>query len=289
VGVTDVSAVVVAGSCSVEVSWDVGCPDADNYTVAWNGGTQVVTGFTNTTINGLQVESYNITVQAVMDGKDLGETKTSASMEVNPIAPGVPTNIKVGAKGSDNLTVSWDDPTTPTCMGAIRGYILTYHDGSDDTPVEVTDVKSPHHITGLEPCTDYTITVAATWSGGNGSVATKNGTTGTEVPGQSTDIDNPSSTTHSLEVGWSPSEDNACPITSYTVKWSSDSGGEGQEEGLTDTQYDITGLKPCIKYTITVIAYTEKGAGPASDPKTFTTDTDGKFMTDINWINCFIL
>ncbi|CAL4145447.1 unnamed protein product, partial [Meganyctiphanes norvegica] len=94
------------------------------------------------------------------------------------------------------------------------------------------------------------------------------------VPGQSTDIDNPSSTTHSLEVGWSPSEDNACPITSYTVKWSSDSGGEGQEEGVTNTQHNITGLKPCIKYTITVIAYTEKGAGPESDPETFTTDTD---------------
>ncbi|CAL4090013.1 unnamed protein product, partial [Meganyctiphanes norvegica] len=165
----------------------------------------------------------------------------------------------------------WNQPLDNPCH--ITNYTVIWANSSGGT-VQDTVIKAPYNITGLAACTNYTITVIAYTEKGPGE-PTDNVTltTETDVPGKIHNVTRISATSYSLEMNWSRPLDNPCHITNYTVIWAT-SSGEIEQDTVTETLYNITGLAACTNYIITIIANTYVGSGEPSDSVNLTTLTD---------------
>ncbi|CAL4059460.1 unnamed protein product, partial [Meganyctiphanes norvegica] len=261
---------------SLEVNWNQPLDNLcliTNYTLTWNnisGRTEQV----NVTeppynITGLtSCINYTITVIAYTEE---GPGEPSDTMTTETDIPGKSTNVTTKSITPYSLEVNWNQPLDNLCL--ITNYTLTWNNISGGTE-QVNVTEQSYNITGLASCINYTITVIVYTEKGPGEPSdTVILTTKTDIPGKSTNLTTKSVTPSSLEVNWNQPSDNLCLITNYTVTWTNASGGT-EQVNVTEPHYNITGLAACINYTITFIAYTEKGPGEPSDIVILTTETD---------------
>nr|XP_045618771.1 receptor-type tyrosine-protein phosphatase F-like isoform X2 [Procambarus clarkii] len=264
---------------SLHVQWTP--PDKPNgvitqYMVKWTkeGDTSQDTVTTPTTtsynITGLApCTSYSVTVTAATI-KGFGVESVPKSAPTDSIAPDPPTSL--GAvmvyNKSDKLSVNWTHPDDPGPLCPVTRYNVTWYLASTQELVDQTTTSDTTlTISDLEAWTSYTVCVAAATEQSSiykyAPPSCTNATTDQDTPGSPSNTTIESHTGESLLVVWSPPEEPRGIITNYSVAWSPPDSGNGTEVTVDGsiTQYNITRLKSCVNYTVTVTAATIKGYG----------------------------
>ncbi|XP_078721968.1 tenascin-X-like isoform X1 [Lampetra fluviatilis] len=202
-----------------------------------------------------------------------------------------PTDLVITRTSPTTFSVSWTPPPI-----SVRYYRLSYVEtGSRRPPAELTipGTRNSAVILGLQPGTEYTVSLYAVTGRGD-SPATSKPITKTE----STQVDTPSGlevmevTDRTIRIRWAPSK---APINGYRVT-SIPKTGRGTQDtrelpsGRTDVTID--GLLPTLEYAVNVYALSDHGESlPASKnvvtgidaPKGLTfTDVDVDSMS-ISW------
>ena len=80
------------------------------------------------------------------------------------LVPTTPNLLSVIASGPGDLTVTWEEPTSPN--GEIINYNININDGA--MVIESSGIGIEFVVTGLEPFTDYSVRVQACTSEGCG-------------------------------------------------------------------------------------------------------------------------
>ncbi|XP_056114645.1 fibronectin 1b isoform X2 [Rhinichthys klamathensis goyatoka] len=199
---------------------------------------------------------YNVYIYAVSSNTEsLPLTGTQATVS------DAPTDLAVTSSTPTSIIISWDAPAV-----TVRYYKITHGEtGERDTPREFTvpGTQSTATIQGLQPDTDYTITLYAVTGRGDSPASSTpviitHRTAGGSVSSPS-DLDVTDIQDNTLTVRWSPATG---PITGYKVT-GTPKGGEGptfsELVGPERTEMTIGGLVPTVEYTINVIAISREG------------------------------
>ncbi|KAK3880679.1 hypothetical protein Pcinc_014837 [Petrolisthes cinctipes] len=217
--------------------------------------------------------TYEVCVKATTDMGDSSVVcKTQTTDEDIPGGP--PLNVRVsGAPTNDSMTIKWVQPDVPN--GIISNYEVTW--SPDEGRHNTGDTT--YTLTGLQPCTSYTLEVRAATSKGSGPPGITSENTQPMAPGPVSNmlvnmVVNQSDT---LDVTWTQAEaPGRCVITSNTVSWSlGDTGVPVDSVPMEPTEiYTITGMDPWTAYLVCVKAVTQGENGPDGQCQEETTDED---------------
>ncbi|KAK3880677.1 hypothetical protein Pcinc_014835 [Petrolisthes cinctipes] len=217
--------------------------------------------------------TYEVCVKATTDMGDSSVVcKTQTTDEDIPGGP--PLNVRVSdAPTNDSMTIQWVQPDVPN--GIISNYEVTW--SPDEGKHNTGDTT--YTLTGLQPCTSYTLEVRAATSKGSGPPGITSENTQPIAPGPVSNVlvnmvVNQSDT---LDVTWTQAEaPGRCVITSNTVSWSlGDTGVPVDSVPMEPTEiYTITGMDPWTTYLVCVRAVTQGENGPDGQCQKETTDED---------------
>ena len=197
-------------------------------------------------------------------------TFTNGTLQVIPIAPGVPTGISAnGSNGS--AIVSF---TAPGDNGgsAITGYTVTATPVGGGTPIAASGTSSPITVTGLTNGTGYTFTLQATNAAGTSTSSSASAavTPAPIAPGVPTAITVTTANGEATITFTGPSLTGSGAITGYTIRATA-ADWSVITVNVTGSPAKITGLTPGKSYRFTVIANNSAGASessPATEPLT---------------------
>ncbi|XP_051726646.1 tenascin-R [Ctenopharyngodon idella] len=238
-------------STSLELEWDNSEADVEGYSVVYstlagdqydkvivprNDGTT-----TKTTLNDLLPGTeYGIGISAVVGANQ----STPATMNART-GLDVPLDLTVTASTDNTITLLWG-----TVQGPIDHYRVTYTSSTGVTteltvPKDVTTTT----LTGLEPGTEYTITVAAQRGRQQSTAATIDAFTGFRPI---TQLFFSEVTSDSLTVAWSAP---APPADAFILNYSAQDSNDDSEIALdgSKTRITLTGLLPSRRYTVTLV------------------------------------
>ncbi|XP_035390900.1 fibronectin 1b isoform X2 [Electrophorus electricus] len=169
-----------------------------------------------------------------------------------------PTDLEVTSSTPTSITITWDAPAVP-----VRYYRVTHGESGSTKEFTVPGTDSTATISGLQPGTEYTITVYAVTGRGDSPASSTptiitHRTGSHNVPSPSAlDVTNIQDSV--MTVRWSPAKG---PITGYKVTGVPQSG-EGptftKVVGPDQTELKVTGLKPTVEYVISVHAISRDG------------------------------
>ncbi|KAK9979234.1 hypothetical protein ABG768_012674 [Culter alburnus] len=238
-------------STSLELEWDNSEADVEGYSVVYstlagdqydkvivprNDGTT-----TKTTLSDLLPGTeYGIGISAVVGANQ----STPATMNART-GLDVPLDLTVTASTDNTITLLWG-----TVQGPIDHYRVTYTSSTGVTteltvPKDVTTTT----LTGLEPGTEYTITVAAQRGRQQSTAATIDAFTGFRPI---TQLFFSEVTSDSLTVAWSAP---APPADAFILNYSAQDSSDDSEIALdgSKTRITLTGLLPSRRYTVTLV------------------------------------
>ncbi|CAM4590837.1 unnamed protein product [Leuciscus chuanchicus] len=238
-------------STSLELEWDNSEADVEGYSVVYstlagdqydkvivprNDGTT-----TKTTLNDLLPGTeYGIGISAVVGANQ----STPATMNART-GLDVPLDLTVTASTDNTIKLLWG-----TVQGPIDHYRVTYTSSTGVTteltvPKDVTTTT----LTGLEPGTEYSITVAAQRGRQQSTAATIDAFTGFRPI---TQLFFSEVTSDSLTVAWSAP---APPADAFILNYSAQDSSDDSEIALdgSKTRITLTGLLPCRRYTVTLV------------------------------------
>ncbi|XP_035684441.1 tenascin-X-like [Branchiostoma floridae] len=220
-------------------------------------------------ISGLQpATEYIITVTAYTEG---GESEHSGDIQVRTLSGVPPTPSSVTAEGEapDSIKVAWQSPAQTN--GNLGGFRIYYRvlGTSEKSSSEIGPDEMMYSIRGLQPATDYVVTLSSHSDGGeiesertseivvrtlSGAPSTPLGAT---AEGQAPDT---------IQVTWQPPTQTNGDLLGYYIYYQEVGSTETSraEAGPIETTYSISGLRPATEYIITVTAYTEGGESERS-------------------------
>ncbi|MDP4092956.1 MAG: fibronectin type III domain-containing protein, partial [Bacillota bacterium] len=226
---------------SINISWDTSTDDTavTEYDV-FDNSSQISTSGTNScTITGLNPSTtYNLTVKAkdaagnLSDSSDLLSVTTDNASDTE--APSKPANLILISKTDTTISMSWDASTDNTAVSCYDIY-----NGADIIKQSVSGTSCI--LTGLNPCTGYSLSVKA-------RDAASNSSTGSDILNVNTLPSIPSNvnavpTTTSINLSW----DAAPGATRYDVEV------DGNIiDNSTNTTYTKTGLLSNTQHTFRV-------------------------------------
>ncbi len=190
-----------------------------------------------------------------------------------PTVPGAPTSV-TAEHGNQQVTVSF---TAPEDSGGaeITSYTVTSNPGE----ITASGAASPITVTGLTNGTEYTFTVVATNSAGDGPASEpSNAVTPMTVPDAPTDLSATTTTTsrNQINLSWTaPGDNGGSAITGYKIERESPTAGGFAplvaDTGSTDITYQDTGLDYDTEYNYKVSAINAEGTGDPSNADSATT------------------
>jgi len=234
--------------------------------VVYKAGTQFGTSATTSlSITGLAPSTaYSMTVKAKDAAGNLSAASSplSVTTTADTTAPTAPTALVSSGVAATSFTLGW---TSSTDNVGVTGYII-YKGGTQVG----TSTTTSYVVTGLAPCTAYSMTVKAKDAAGNlsaasstASVTTAGDTTAPSVPSA---LASSAVTATSFSLSWAASSDNVA-VTGYIVY-----KGGVQIGTPTTTAFAVTGLTGSTAYSMTVKAKDAAGnLSAASSPLSVTT------------------
>uniref|UniRef100_G3WK59 Tenascin-N n=1 Tax=Sarcophilus harrisii TaxID=9305 RepID=G3WK59_SARHA len=199
-------------------------------------------------IFGLQPSTkYIVTLRNVKKGTSSNPQHLLASTDTSVIGTGWVTD-----ETEYSLDVEWENPPAEVDYYKLRYGTLEGQEEEEVTVPKSSDPKSRYDITGLQPGTEYKITVVPIKDGLEGKAISLNGKTGIDSP---TNVVTDQVTEDTASVSWDPVQAH---IDRYVVRYTSAEG----EVKLTPVDKEksstlLTGLNPGMEYTVHVWA--EKG------------------------------
>ncbi|XP_020608187.1 receptor-type tyrosine-protein phosphatase S-like isoform X4 [Orbicella faveolata] len=283
-------------STSILVMWDEVPADQQNgiitgYTITYHSQTEndnnsVPAGAEDREkgLTGLkEFVNYNITVLASTVKGD-GPASDPTVVRTDQDKPdGAPQNVRGQNSSSTSILVMWNEVPADQQNGIITGYTITYHSQTenDNGNVQVSASVHQKNLTNLQEYVNYNITVFASTEKGDGPasdpvIVVKTDQDKPDDPPQNVRGENSSPTT--ILVMWDevPADKQNGIITGYTIIYKSqtENNNGNVEVNASVRQTELTNLKECVNYNITVLASTVKGDGPNSDPIDVRTDQD---------------
>ncbi|XP_063870793.1 receptor-type tyrosine-protein phosphatase H-like [Scylla paramamosain] len=289
---TNVSLVAVDAvaneSSLLDISWKTqddlsNC--STNFSVTWArlGDTMVDKAFTTDlqyTIVGLEAfTSYNVCVATCL--ADAPNYPVCGINTTKEDVPGRPANVTAKAAGAEALWVGWEQPVEPN--GVVTSYTLIWTHAAtylSDT-LHVNGNTTAAVISGLQPCTNYTITVSAATAAGSGQPGgPARAATETAAPGSPTEVaaSQVEGQPHALNVTWTQADARGhCQVTSNTVIWWLAASGDlvGNQTFPATVQVNLTGLQSSTAYSVGVSAAVQKIEGPSAGHVNGTTAREG--------------
>ncbi|XP_068091273.1 receptor-type tyrosine-protein phosphatase delta isoform X20 [Hyperolius riggenbachi] len=232
-----------------------------------------------TTIGSLVPQkTYSVKVLAFTSVGD-GPLSNEIQVITQTGVPSQPLNFKAEAESETSILLSWTPPRSDT----ISSYELYYKEG-DQTEESITiEPASSYRLQGLKPNTLYYFRLAARAPLGLGAstteISAKTLQSKPSAPPQDIRCNSQSST--SILVSWLPPPEDKQngAMTAYSIKYTGVDGEDNNPHEITGissdtTQYLLEQLEKWTQYHISMIAYTDVGPGPESDPILIRTDED---------------
>lgn len=197
-------------------------------------------------------------------GDEVRETDAATLQVVAaPTAPAAPAAPTIGAVTTTTAVLTW---TAPADGGrAISGYELALYAAGAETPLRTISLGAVTTATlGLEPGTEYEVTVAAKNAVGTGAASGRATftTASLTAPAAPTNIVATPASATSITVTWSAvTPTDSAPLSGYTVTVST--GGSRVTEisvGAGVTSTTVSGLTPDTVYAVGVSSFNAIGA-----------------------------
>uniref|UniRef100_A0A8C7J6F6 Tenascin N n=1 Tax=Oncorhynchus kisutch TaxID=8019 RepID=A0A8C7J6F6_ONCKI len=187
--------------------------------------------------------TYIVQVYAVIKEIQSKGDRIEATTEVSGID-----GIRVLGQTEDSIQVDWQNPAAP-----LDHFRLTYAnpDGQEEeqnVPM-IAEARTTHTIVGLQPGTEYLITVQGIKGTIEGKASFATGVTELDVP---TNLLTREVTEDTATVTWDKVQ---AEIDGYLISYSSAEGSSGEiPVGADSTSYRLTGLRPGVIYTVYIWA-----------------------------------
>uniref|UniRef100_A0A2K6FZU0 Tenascin-N n=1 Tax=Propithecus coquereli TaxID=379532 RepID=A0A2K6FZU0_PROCO len=178
----------------------------------------------------------------------------------------------------NSLDVEWENPSTEVDYYKLRYGPVTGQEVAEVTVPKSSDPKSRYDITGLQPGTEYKITVVPIRGELEGKPILLNGRTEIDGP---TNVVTDRVTEDTAAVSWDPVQ---AAIDKYMVRYTS-ADGESKETAVHKDQTStiLTGLKPGEAYKVYVWAERGSQGSKKADTKALTDiDSPQNLVTD--WV-----
>ncbi|MCJ8731860.1 hypothetical protein PDJAM_G00204340 [Pangasius djambal] len=188
--------------------------------------------------------TYIVQVQAVIKGISSESAHITATTNLSGVE-----GVRVLGQTEDSIQVDWQNPETEVDYFKLRH---ASPDGQEELEnvARSQEARTVHTIIGLNPGTEYQITVQAIKGSNEGKPSHATGVT---------DIDSPNNlvtrniTETTVTVMW---EKVRAEIDGYILTYSSAEGSRQEiQVGVDATSYQLTSLKPGVLYTIFIWAY----------------------------------
>uniref|UniRef100_H2YZU5 protein-tyrosine-phosphatase n=1 Tax=Ciona savignyi TaxID=51511 RepID=H2YZU5_CIOSA len=209
-----------------------------------------------------------------------------------PSAP--PEHLVVSPIDATSIRVTWEPPAKESRNGELTHYTVYYRQhGLESAAADMQVNGTSVVVQGLQPYTEYDVWLTASTTVGEGPRANAVVTTSQSTPAAPpSDVDLQALNSSAVRVRWSPlpTHHRNGDIRGYQIAYAiSDviTGrtlfrtvyNEGRRENILVTynptqppqESTITKLRPKTRYSVSVSAFTVRGAGPASPPKYVTT------------------
>ncbi|XP_078352756.1 protein sidekick-1-like [Oculina patagonica] len=247
-----------SSSTSILVMWDDVPADKQNgiitgYTITYHSQTENDNGSVPVGPNERQQEltnlkeyvNYNITVFASTVKGAGPDSDPGIVVRTDQDKPdGAPQNVTGQNSSSTSILVMWDDVPADKQNGIITGYTITYHSQTenDNGSVPAGPNERQQELTNLQEYVNYNITVFA-----------------------------------STVKGAGPDSDPVIVVrtdqdSKYVIHYTDEKENKTKDVTAPALKAVVNGLRQSTTYSFRVLAATVKGVGPASDPKSGTTD-----------------
>ncbi|MFH0759147.1 MAG: LamG-like jellyroll fold domain-containing protein [Bacteroidota bacterium] len=232
-------------------------PSTDNkavkgYTVYQDGVEKFNQEATSAVLLGLESQTnYSISITAFDEAGNI--SAPSQPMQIlttdpDTEAPSIPQNLRSVSQKQSSIDVIWDPSTDDVAVKEYEVYVNRTRVGFP--------VAASYSVIGLNPSTEYRISVLAVDMADNSSSATEEITVRTldldlEAPSIPQGLTTTLITQNSIGLAWGNSTDNV-GLAGYNI----DVNGVRKGSSITNS-FSVTGLNPGITYQIAVSAYDE--------------------------------
>ncbi|XP_061763849.1 tenascin-like [Nerophis ophidion] len=189
-------------------------------------------------------QEYEVSVSVIKNNTRGPPTFTRVTTNID-----APQQLQVQDVTDSSALVSWSQPVAPS--DRVTVFYQPGSASSEGSKVEIFPPDKQHSLEGLQPDTEYTVSLVSRWRDASSQPAVANFTTALDAPRELAAV---SQTENTVTLRW---RNTRADVDSYRVKYSPLSGAAHGEEAFPRGPGDFTtatirGLKPGTEYGVGV-------------------------------------